>query len=69
MKTIIRMPEVERLTTLSGSEIYKRMNAGKFPRSIKLGNRAVGWVKEEVDAYVAATIAARDSGNQRKETR
>jgi len=60
MTTIIRMPEVERRTAMSGSRIYRLMNEGKFPRSVKISDRAVGWIEQEIDEYIAAKIAARD---------
>lgn len=45
---ILRRPEVERLTGLRKSTIYHLMDAGLFPRPIKLGSRAVGWRKAEL---------------------
>jgi prophage regulatory protein len=60
MQSLIRLPEVERRTSHSCSEIYKRMHAGTFPRPVKIGRRAVAWVEEEIDRYVKAKIAARD---------
>ena len=40
---IMRRPEVERITGLSRSTIYKMMAEGEFPKPTKLGRRAVGW--------------------------
>jgi prophage regulatory protein len=33
--------------------------AGKFPRRVHISERRVGWVAEEIDAYMAAKIANR----------
>jgi prophage regulatory protein len=33
---------------------------GRFPRRIKIGERAVAWVEEEIDAYLADRAAKRD---------
>jgi hypothetical protein len=33
--------------------------AGEFPQHFNLGEKAVGWVAEEVDAWVDAKIRAR----------
>jgi hypothetical protein len=33
--------------------------AGKFPRRVHISERRVGWVAEEIDAYIAAAIAGR----------
>lgn len=44
---------VER-TTLSRTEIYRRIREGTFPRQIKLGPRRVAWRERDVDEWVAA---------------
>ncbi|EHH2531201.1 AlpA family transcriptional regulator [Vibrio parahaemolyticus] len=54
---IIRLPEVITRTGLSRSSIYLRMSKGDFPRSISLGERAVGWVEGDVDLWVEARIS------------
>ncbi len=36
--------------------------AGKFPKPVITGNRTVNFVEDEVDAWIEAHIAARDSG-------
>lgn len=61
MKSLIRLPEVERRTAKSVSEIYKGMREGTFPRAVKIGRRSVAWVEEEIDRYVQTRITARDS--------
>ena len=33
--------------------------AGKFPRRVHISERRVGWVAEEIDAYMSAKIANR----------
>jgi prophage regulatory protein len=57
-KTIIRLPVVKQRTGLSRSSIYLRASEGTFPQPVKLGARASGWIAEEVDAWIAARIAA-----------
>ena len=37
--------------------IYKWMNEGEFPKSIKIG-RSVRWVSTEVEAWIAEKIRA-----------
>ncbi|ENQ8180086.1 AlpA family transcriptional regulator [Vibrio parahaemolyticus] len=56
----MRMNEVIRITGLSRSSIYDRMNAGLFPRSCSLGCRSVAWVESEVIDWVENQIAQRD---------
>jgi prophage regulatory protein len=50
-------------TGLDRSSIYSQIKAGTFPKPVKLGPKAVGWVEDEVAAYNEGKIAARDSNN------
>lgn len=52
-RRILKRPEVERITSLSRSEIYRRMAAGSFPASVSLGGRAVGWFSDAIEAWLA----------------
>jgi prophage regulatory protein len=56
MQKIIRLPSVKALTGLSRSTIYAMTAAGTFPARVKLGARAVGWVREEVEAWMQSRI-------------
>ncbi len=51
-RRILRRPEVQRLTGLSSASIYRLMDRGTFPRPMKLGVRAVGWVAAEIEAWL-----------------
>lgn len=53
---ILRLPDVEARVGLSRSQLYLLMGEGKFPKSISLSARAVGWVNHEVDAWIAQRI-------------
>ncbi|WP_086982415.1 AlpA family transcriptional regulator [Vibrio aphrogenes] len=55
----IRLKEVITLTSLSRSSIYKFMNEDQFPKSVSLGDRAVAWIKEEVEEWIEMKIAQR----------
>ena len=59
--TLLRLREVCRRTGLSRSVIYRRIAAGDFPAPVKLGERASAWPEQEVTAWCAARIAARDA--------
>lgn len=52
----IRLPEVKRLTGIGTTMIYEMVNANQFPKQVKLGGRAVAWVKSEVLAWCADKI-------------
>ncbi len=58
---IIRIEAVCVKTGLGRTSIYKFMAADTFPKPVPLGDRAVGWVSDEVDAWVLARIAERDA--------
>ena len=53
VSTILRRPDVEAVTGLSRSTIYKWMDEGSFPKPVKLGPRAVGWREEQIEAWIA----------------
>lgn len=58
---LLRLPDVMRRVGLSRSELYRRIASGEFPRPVKLGARASGWVEAEVTAWVEGRIAQRDA--------
>lgn len=61
--TILRRKQVEERTGLSRSTIYLRIQEGTFPKPIPLGGlRAVGWLGNEIDAWLESCIESRDSG-------
>ena len=69
--TIIRLPRVKSRTGLSRAGIYAGMtkDAGDpdaFPKSVPIGPRAVGWIEDEIDAWVARRIERRDAGTARR---
>lgn len=57
---VIRIAQVTALTGLSRSTIYRYMDKDIFPRPIQLGERSVGWIEEEVLAWLASRIQIRD---------
>ncbi len=59
---ILRRPAVSRRTGLGRSALYAAIKAGRFPKPVKLGPRAVGWLEEEVTEWIEACAAARDAG-------
>lgn len=55
---ILRLPTVKSLTGLSRSTIYLRISKNEFPASISLGGRAVGWLEQDINAWLVEKIAA-----------
>jgi len=54
--TILRLPGVKSRTGLSRSTIYLKISDGKFPLPISLGERAVGWLESDIDAWLSAQV-------------
>ena len=55
---ILKLPEVKLRTAKSRSTIYQGVNDGTFPKPIKIGPRAVGWIESEIEAHNQACIDA-----------
>ena len=49
---ILRRPDVEAVTGLSRSTIYKWMDEGSLPKPVKLGPRAVGWREADINDWL-----------------
>ena len=72
-KRFIRLPEVLTRTGYGRTSIYRKMEDGSFPRSVKLDgppkdpeafdSRAVAWIEHEVDQWMESRIGERDLGN------
>lgn len=52
----LRRKEVERKTGLSRSTIYANMALGTFPKTVKIGNRAVAWVEADIDDWMLSRV-------------
>ncbi len=59
--SILRLPEVIKLTGLSRSAIYDLIAKKLFPKQIKLTTRSSGWIKSEVEQWICDRIADRDA--------
>ena len=53
---MLRLPEVLRKTALSRSQVYRLIGMHQFPQQIQLGERASGWIEEEIDDWLRARI-------------
>ena len=62
----IRLSEVMSRTGYGRTSIYRKMEDGSFPKSLKLGgppkdpnefdSRAIAWIEEEVDQWIESKI-------------
>ena len=67
----IRLSEVLSRTGFGRTSIYRKMEEGSFPKSVKLGGplkdpslfdcRAIAWIEDEVDQWIESRISERDN--------
>jgi prophage regulatory protein len=58
---IIRLKDLAHQRGQSPSTILREVEAGRFPRPIKIGPRSKGWIEAEVAAHDERAIAERDA--------
>lgn len=47
------------MTGLGKTKIYELQSEGDFPLRVQLTEHSVGWIEEEVQAWLAGRVAAR----------
>jgi prophage regulatory protein len=57
---LLRASEVSRKTGLSRDTIDRLEADGKFPRRASLFGKTVAWAEDEVDAWIAERLRARE---------
>jgi len=55
---VLGLPAVCRMTGLRRSTIYRMQASGQFPRRVRIGARAVGWIEREVQEWLATRAVA-----------
>jgi len=50
--TMLRVPDVVRLTGISHTTIKRMQADGRFPKAMRLGERAKGWPAREIRAWI-----------------
>ncbi len=55
----IKLQKVRDYTSLSTSEIYRRIAAGTFPAQVTLGPKSVAWIESEILQWCDALAAQR----------
>lgn len=51
---VLRLPEVQRVTGMSGTTIWRETHAGRFPLPLRLSPNCIGWPEAEIAAWVAS---------------
>ncbi len=52
IRRFIRLREVLHRTGLGRSTVYRWMDEGRFPKSVRLGGRSVAWIEHEIDEWL-----------------
>ncbi|MFT4435322.1 MULTISPECIES: helix-turn-helix transcriptional regulator [Caballeronia] len=55
---ILRIQSVSEMTGMAIPTIYLNARLGTFPKQIKLGPRAAGWIASEVQAWIDERVRA-----------
>ena len=58
MSRLLRLDAVREITGLSRSTIYADL---AFPRPVKIGERAVAWLEDEIRDWIETRVAAREA--------
>jgi prophage regulatory protein len=59
---ILRLNEVIARTGRSRSSIYADIDRGEFPKPIKLGARAVGWLSDDINGWIQVRVEKSRAG-------
>ncbi len=54
--TMLRLRDVERVTAMAKSSIYREMGNG-FPRPVALSKGCVRWIASEVQEWISTRVA------------
>jgi prophage regulatory protein len=56
--TILKLPQVQAKTGLGKTRVYGLVKSGDFPKPVRLGKKAVGWLEHELDEWILARVRA-----------
>lgn len=58
---LVRRPEVLKRVPFSNATLHRKVTEGTFPAPVKIGARAVAWLREEIDVWERKNIEERDA--------
>lgn len=61
----IKLKEVQRITSLSRSLIYKKIQENRFPKQIKTSDNSTAWLEEEIYQWMKARIKLRKMAGEK----
>lgn len=53
---LLKRKEVMQITSLSNGNLYRKINAGEFPKPIPIGNRRKAWLEADVLAWIKRKV-------------
>ena len=56
MQSILRLPDVIARTGLAKSTIYKKIQSNEFPRPVRLTEKSVGWLSQEIESWIERRV-------------
>ena len=59
---ILRPAETSAKVGYSHPHIKRLVKSGQFPKPVRVGARAKGWIESELDQWISDRIALRDGG-------
>lgn len=54
---ILRLKQVKEITGISRSSIYGEMAKRRFPQSVRITAKSVGWLFSDIQEYLATKVA------------
>ncbi len=66
---IMKIEEVEELTTLKRLTIWREEKQGRFPKHRQLTNKSIGWIASEIEEWIATHTSIPGSCNLHKESK
>ena len=56
---LLRLPQTLAKTGLTRTALYAAVNAGTFPKPVRIGLKAIAWPDHELDAWIEGRISER----------
>lgn len=60
INSVLRLPQVISATGMSKATIYLWMSENRFPKPVRIGQRSVAWVAQEINDWILECIRQRN---------
>lgn len=65
-KRFLRIKSVLEMVGCGRAHLYREMQAGRFPKPVKMGPKFAAWVDSEVTQWITDRIAERDGAKAKR---